>query len=317
VPGESLVLERNRHYAGPRPQRIDRVVLGVGDEVEQDVRDVDEGRADVLGAEVPFEFRDALARRYGVNERRLFRVRGQVIYFLALNTSRPLFRGNVALRKAVNVALDRGAIVRRGPGWPLSHRPTDQILPRSLPGWVDHRIYPLAGRDLRLARRLAARNLRSGKAVLYAPRIPFLVDHANVVARQLSDIGLEVDVTLLAPAAIDARAGRPGEPYDIVLARYFPEYPDPANVIGRLLAGENARRPTGNTNLSYFDTRLYNRRIAAAERLRGARRLRAFARLDEDIIRNAAPVAPLYDGSRWFFFSDRVGCVRPDRKSVV
>jgi peptide/nickel transport system substrate-binding protein len=308
--GRLLVVERNRHYRGSRPHWVDRFIVTIGGDSNANISAVEEGRADVFGGALPFEWQDSLARRYGVNRSQLFRRRGTVVHYLALNSSRPLFRGNVALRKAVNLALDRPEIVKAGPGWPLAHLLTDQIVPRWVPGWVDYRIYPLARPNLKDARRLAAGNLRGGKAVLYADQTPFLVDQARVIARQLGQIGLEVAVTPVAPAVLDARAGTPGEPYDMVLTRYFVQYPDPADVIIRLLAGENARKPAGNTNFAYFDSPRYNRKMAAADRLTGSARLRAFSKLDAEIMRTAAPWAPLYEGSNWLFVSRRVGCVK-------
>ena len=308
--GRLLVLQRNPHYRGTRPRWADRVTIEIGGDIDATLKAVEEGRADVHAAELPFEVRDPLAGRYGVNRGRLFRIYGVVDYFLALNTSRPLFRGNVALRKAVNLALDRTAIAKAGPGWPRSHQPTDQILPHWMPGWSDERIYPLGGPNLQRARSHAAGNLRGGKAVLYTSQVPFLVDQANLIARQLSQIGLDVTVTPLAPAVLDARAGTPGAPYDMVLTRYFVQYPDPADPMVRLLGGAQARQPVGNTNHAYFDSPVYDRRMAAANRLSGAARQKAFSELDATLMRDAAPWAPLYEGSTWLFLSNRVGCLK-------
>jgi peptide/nickel transport system substrate-binding protein len=307
--GRLIVLERNRHYRGSRPHRVDRVVITIGGDWNANIRAVEEGQADLEGASPPFEFLDRLAPRYGINKSQLFRIRGTVVHFLALNASRPLFRGNVALRKAVNLALDRTEIVKAGPGR-LSHPRTDQILPRWAPRWADFRLYPLAEPNLKHARSLASRNLRGRKAVLYADQTPFLVDQANVIARQLGQIGLDVKVTPIAPAVLNARAGKPGEPYDMLLTRYFLHYPDPADVIVRLLAGANARRPVGNTNFAYFDSPRYNRRMAAADGLTGSARLESLSKLDAEIMRNAAPWAPLYEGSNWLFISKHVGCFK-------
>jgi ABC-type transport system substrate-binding protein len=305
-----IVLERNRYYRGSRPHRVDRVMITIGGDFDANIKAVEEGRADLVGAAVPLEFQNTLARRYGVNRDQLFRIRGTVIHFLALNASRPLFRGNVKLRKAVNLALNRTEIVKAGPGWPLSHPLTDQVIPRWVPKWADYRVYPLAEPNLKRARSLANRNLRGRKAVLYADQTPFLVDQANIIARQLGQIGLDVTVTPLAPAVLNARAGTPGAPYDMLLTRYFLHYPDPADVIIRLLAGENAHRPAGNTNFAYFDSPRYNRRMAAADRLAGPARLQALSKLDAEIMRAAAPWAPLYEGSVWLFVSQHVGCVK-------
>jgi len=310
TPNRQLVLERNPYYFGSRPHRVDRIVTTFGGDPESNARAVKEGRADVLAGVPPFDLVESLARHYGVNRNRLFRVRGTTIYYLALNMSQPLFRRNPALRKAVNFALNRTEIAKAGPGWPHWHRPTDQIVSHWGPAWVDHPLYPLARPNLRRALRLASGNLRAGRAVLYVSQVPFLVDQANVVIRQLSRIHLSVQMKTLAPQVLDRRVGTPGEPYDMVLTRYFVHYPDPADVLIRLLSGENARKAAGNTNFAYFDKPKYNRLMAAADRMTGAARSRAFSNLDAKIMRDAAPWAPLYEGSSWVFYSKRVGCLK-------
>jgi peptide/nickel transport system substrate-binding protein len=312
-PFKLVVLERNRHYRGPRPQRVGRVEYATGGELADSIRAVEEGRADVLGVAIPSEVRVGLARRYGVNRRQLFRRADGSIGALILNTSRPLFRGNVALRKAINLALDRPGLVRQVVGGRLSRTPTDQILSRALPGWVDHRLYPLERPDLRQARELAAGNLRGGKAILYAsPGDPAVPGVPNLIERNLQQIGLEVEIKLIAVEVINAKAGVPGEPYDMIFSNFAPEYPDPANQIVRLLGGENARKRFGNTNYAYFDVPRYNQAMAAANALTADARLRAFSRLEAEIMRNAAPWAPIFENSAWLLVSKRVGCVEQD-----
>jgi peptide/nickel transport system substrate-binding protein len=318
-PGE-FTLERNRNYRGPRPARIDRLVFTVSGELEDNIRAVEDGRADVLGVEIPSDVRVTLARRYGVNRRQLFRTSGTFVVALVLNTSRPLFRGNVALRRAINFALDREELVQAYAGGRLSRTPTDQILPRGIPGWVDHRIYPLAGPNLRRARALAAGNLRGGKAILYAsPEDPGYPNLPNAIVRNLAKIGLQVEVKTFAIEVMNAKAGVPGEPYDLFLYNpgisppFTPQYSDAGNQIMRVLAGENARRPSANTNFAYFDKPMYNRRLLQANALTGAARYRAFSRLEAEIMRREAPWAPIYEGSAWLFVAKRVGCVRRER----
>jgi peptide/nickel transport system substrate-binding protein len=306
-PGKQLVLERNRYYRGTRPRVVDRVVITFSGDLASNIAEVAEGRADILATEIAAEYRDDLARRYGVNKSQFFRTRGWSIRTIAFNTSRPLFRNNAPLRKAINLALDRTALGGEGA--------TDQILTHWMPGWVDHRNYPLAGPKLRLARDLAKGSLRTGKAVLWAapgPARPLreAADHAEVIRRNLEEIGLEVEVQTLSNAVADTRASIPGAPYDMILRTWVLNYPDPADLIIRLLGGENASKPAGNTNHAYFDVSLYNRRMAAADRLAGPARARAFSELDRDIMVNAAPWAPLFEGSSTLFVSTRVGCLK-------
>jgi len=58
----------------------------------------------------------------------------------------------------------------------------------------------------------------------------------------------------------------------------------------------------------YFDDPTYNRKLAAAARLAGPRRYAAYQALETDLLRNAAPAAPLYNVAESEFFSARIGC---------
>src|SRR5262249_40578981 len=87
-------------------------------------------------------------------------------------------------------------------------------------------------------------------------------------------------------------------------------FADPGSMIESLLAGENADRKSGNSNLAYLDLPRVNREIAAADRLAGASRFAAFTRLDAEIMRADAPWAPLFNGSASLFVSARVGCLK-------
>jgi ABC-type transport system substrate-binding protein len=142
--------------------------------------------------------------------------------------------------------------------------------------------------------------------VLWA--IPGYASLAQLIANELSAIGLQVSVTVMAVADFNARAGIPGAPYDMLLAGFPLDYPDPADALTRQLGGEYARGPSGNNNLAYFDDPVYNREMAAADRLSGTARLEAFSRLDAEIMRNQAPWAPLFEESRWYLISSHLGC---------
>jgi peptide/nickel transport system substrate-binding protein len=321
VPGKLLVLERNRYYRGSLPHRVSKIVVNFGGDLDSDIRAVEQGQADMLGSEIPADVREALARRYGVDRRQLFRLRGIFTVALVLNTSSPLFRDNVPLRKAVNLALDRPGVIATL-GAPLSATPTDQVSPSRSPGWVDYHLYPLEGPDLERASRLAAGHLRGSTAVLYTSPDRLRPAMAAVIANNLAKIGLKVEVQQFSAAVMMAKVGTPGEPFDMVLGYwgddllgpFLPDldapilHPDPASTLVRYLGGQNARKPSGNANVAYFDVPAYNRRMAVASRLSGPPRFRAFSRLDADIMRNQAPWAPIAEASSWNFFSKRVGC---------
>ena len=61
-------------------------------------------------------------------------------------------------------------------------------------------------------------------------------------------------------------------------------------------------------NFAHFDDPAYNRRLDAAARLTGPARYTAYAKLDADLARNAAPMAALGVWPNRDLFSARIGC---------
>jgi ABC-type oligopeptide transport system substrate-binding subunit len=104
-----------------------------------------------------------------------------------------------------------------------------------------------------------------------------------------------------------SRIGRKGEPFDAALVGWVADYPDPADFLNQLVYGPRIE-PRDNVNFSYFDDPAYNGRLGAAARLSGPRRYLAYAALDADLARKAAPFVAIANDSELDFFSARVGC---------
>jgi ABC-type transport system substrate-binding protein len=301
VPGERVVLERNRFYKGERPQHVARFVADL---------DVDQGAATNLVASgtfdamVPSFVQDRtaeLAKRYRVNRSRFFVLPGAGIRLFHLNTSRPLFRKNPKLRQAVNFAVDRRTLARAG-GF-LVETPTDQHLTPGTPGYRDERIYPLKGPDLRAARRLAKGRTRDRTAILYTTDTAVDVAQAQVLQQNLRQIGIEVEINdVPAPILFEKLA----EPWDIFRVRWGASR-DPS-FVGCLFDGRTIGQATSCNN-SNFDSPKFNRLIDNASRLSGDARERAYGELDVQISRDAAPAIPVAVFNSLVFVSARAGCV--------
>jgi len=306
-PGQSLTIKRNRYYAGGRPHHVDGFVADLGIASAQVVLDrIERGEADwgVAGRADYFDPARRLVAKYGLNRTQFFVKPGLSITSFSLNSSRPLFRNNPGLRRAVNLAVDRRAAVLAN-GTPLFARATDQYLPRGLPGFSDARIYPLAGPDLVRARALARGRTRSGKAVLYTFDNPATLARAQIVSQNLAKIGLDVQVKGIPAPAYFARLNVPGEPYDMAFNAWAPDYLDPFTYINTLLDG----RFVGATNSARFNSAKYNALMRRAAALRGAARYRAYGQLDVQLARHAAPSIPMYSLNESTLVSKRVGCV--------
>ena len=306
IPNQRIVLKRNPYYRGSVPANVDEMVWTIGGTVRDCQRAVEEDRLDFcseVGA--PRDAWRDLAERYGVN-----RPGGQVFaspshgtWYFAFNHSRPAFNGpgQIPLKKAINFAIDRPALARTL-GF-LAVTRTDQMLPPALARAES--IYPLGGADVTAARRWYAKaRLKPSKLVLYTWNGPPQVAMAEVLAFNLRQLGIDLEVKYFDLDTVFQKATTPGEPFDIVLGGWVADYPDPWGFFGSLLD------PRVGPLRVTVDPRVL-RRMEAANRLPGAARSRAWAEIDVDLMRNDPPWAPFAHHQNLRLVSRSVGCFRP------
>lgn len=304
VPGQRLVLERNRFYRGERPHHVDRITADLAADLGAVVDGVARGKVDyAMPAVNALSARaEELARRYGVNRSRFLVRAGVGVRLFFLNTSRPLFRNNTRLRQALNFAVDRKAIAREAGLY--AETSTDQFLLPDTPGYREERIYPRKGPDLRRARSLARGRTRGGKAVLYTTSMTADVAQAQILGQNLRQIGLELEIKQY-PGGLFERLADPAEPFDLGRVRIFTP-PDPFFL--HIFDGRTIGKP-GSQNWSYFNSSKYNRLLDEVSRLSGDPRDRAYGELDVRLARDFAPAIPISIVNALAFVSARTGCV--------
>ena len=134
-PNRTLVLVRNPRFrewsAEAQPAGYpDRLVWTFGVAPEQATTMVERGRADIMIDAPPEQRLPEIARRFPGQAHPYVRA---ATSYLFLNTRLPPF-DDVRVRKALNFAVDRSAIVRRWGGSVLA-RPTCQLLPPGFPSY--------------------------------------------------------------------------------------------------------------------------------------------------------------------------------------
>ena len=306
TPNRRIVLVRNRFYGGPRPHNVSEILVDTGLPLETIKLNIDRGATDT--GDVPPAAHAELGERHGVARRspgRYFVNPGATIHYIAFNHRRRLFGGptplgNVRLKRAINFALNRRALMDQfGEYGGIT---SDQLLPPTMRGFRDAAIYPRRP-DLARARRLATGSQRSDiRGKFGCPYRQYGPAVCQLAQANMREIGLNVEIRFpyhgcFPPCASDS---------DLSLESWHMDYFDPYSFI--FLVDGATIRPANNSNYSLFNDPRYNRKIRLANQLAGEPRYRAFAALDHDLMRNAAPVAVFGVANDRHYVSARTGC---------
>jgi peptide/nickel transport system substrate-binding protein len=297
-----IVLRKNPHYGGSRPQRWDVITVDVGMAEQTSYLQVRKGEIDLDLYGLPAAAHTELTKEYGINKGRYFVYPSNSIQYLALNTTRPIFR-DPTVRQAVAFALNRPSLTNVA--GLNAGKPNEQILPPGIPGYRDVDIYPLGRPNLAKARALMKG--RTGKVVLYTTNDRTGQNTGQIVKANLAAIGLDVEVKSYTFAVLIDKTGTRGDPFDMYSIGWFADYPDAYDFINILLDGRTIG-PNNNINTAYFNVPAYNRKMDAAARLSGDARYRAYGTLDIDITRNQSPLVVTNNANVREFISSKVGC---------
>lgn len=302
TPKENLVLRPNPNYHGLRPHRLRAIAYTFGVDAAQTVGEIERGRVDYaassfLSNALPPSDIPSLVARYGAGSRAA--KEGHQQYFenpalgevwLALNANRgPFVDGS--LRRAVAYAVNRAALSADAG---FAFRPDDHLMPPALPGYVPVHYYPLRGPRLRKAR-----------ALMHGRHVVAIDDSCNgcsqqLLTEELARIGISVFTHSFPVPEMLRLSKTPSAPIDIFMGGTEGVVADPSEFLNSVLAGRYiaALAPHDAPTLQA---------LAAAARLSGAARERAYGRLDVELARRAVLV-PLGYSTEQDFFSARMGC---------
>lgn len=201
--GDELKLTANEQYAGPKPLAKE-VTIKIVSDANSAISQIESGQVDFAG-DLPPNFLNSLGDSPKVKVK-YTPVNG--FYDLRLwNQSGPF--SDVNMRKAVNAAIDRPAIVKAI--WGDNNQPQTGFWPSYMAGYEPQRNKP---RDLAAARDYLSKtqNCKTGCTVtmMYQDQShPFAAQFALLVKSQLAEIGINVtlDKVDAATATKRARAG--------------------------------------------------------------------------------------------------------------
>jgi YVTN family beta-propeller protein len=317
--GKSWILRRNPHFrewsADAQPDGYpDRIAIRVYSNPQREVDAIEHGDADVLLGLPPNRVRE-LATRYASQ---FHSDPFAATYSIVMNTRVPPF-DRVAVRRALNYAIDRGRIVEFA-GGQLVAQPTCQILAPTLPGYRPYCPYTLnpsssgawTAPDVARAERLVAASGTRGM------RVTFWIDTSqggpvhelgHYIVSVLDRLGYKASLrwvsTVIPGAAADSRTHA-----QLGWFTWLQDHPSPSNFIDPLLSCRSfVRASEQNGNLSEFCDPTIDRQMQRAYSLQthdpGAANA-LWGRIDHELV-DRAPWLPLYNPRVLTALSARAG----------
>jgi len=170
-------------------------------------------------------------------------------------------------------------------------------------GFRDAKLYPIKGADPAKAKQLSG-GASSNVTILHTTSASS-VARGQILQFNLKQMGLNPTLKPQPFGVAIKTAGDKKGDFDAFLIGWLADYPDPFDFINVLMDGNNIQ-DSNNSNYAYLNIAKYNKAMNAAARLSGNPRYEAYGKLDVDLMKNAAPWAPMYNGNTREFIGARL-----------
>ena len=247
-----------------------------------------------------------IANQYGVNKSRFWTKPINCTGYLPMNTSRALFKGNLALRQAINYAIDRKSYAAQA--GPYAGSPWTHIFNPGVPGWRNVSIYK---QNVTKAKKLAKGHFKTGKITVgYRSSGTINPAQAQIVKRDLQQARLQRQQHhhegLLWRRYL-RRHGPQRTPTSTWVSRWVGARTTRTRTTGSTsccTASPSRRRTTSTTPTSTIPsgTRRWSRQPGSSV----PKRLKVYGQMDLDIMNQAAPMAIERTYNNRYLFSNRV-----------
>jgi peptide/nickel transport system substrate-binding protein len=302
TPHQSITIRRNPTFKSWTPDtpdgHIDGIDVKIGVTPEQSVNEIADGQLDWYFESVPPDRLTQLKAQYPHQVYPF--VRNNITYFF-MNERKPPF-DKLAVRQAVNYAIDRNALVKIYGG---QGTPTENIIPPGLgTAYKKHTLYP---HNLAKAKQLIQQAGVEGTPVtVWGHNTDPTPSAVQYLAGVLNQIGLKATVKTFDESVYwDTIATQKGDP-QIGFTDWNQDYPEGQDFIDVALNGENIVN-VGNNDLTNTNIPAYNAMIDKAKSMPlGDARNAIWARLDYLFMKNDASWAPFMNRQWPKFVSTRV-----------
>jgi peptide/nickel transport system substrate-binding protein len=302
VPHQTIAIRRNATFhswtADTPNGHIDGIDVHIGVTPEQSVNEIADGQLDWYFESVPPDRLTALKAQY---PDQVFPFTRNNTTFFVMNERKYPFT-KLAVRQAVNYAIDRNALVKIYGG---QGTPTENIVPPGFGGaYKPHHLYP---HDLDRARKLIQQaGVEGAQVTVWGHNTEPTPAAVQYLAGVLNQIGLKATVKTFDESVYwDTIASEKGDP-QIMFNDWNEDYPEAQDWIDVMLNGEHIVN-VGNNDISNTNVPAYNKLIDRAKAMPlGPARNAIWAKLDELFMKNDAGWAPFMNREWPKFVSKRL-----------
>ncbi|GGQ75754.1 ABC transporter substrate-binding protein [Couchioplanes azureus] len=309
VPGTSITLERNPHWdpaTDPvRHQYPDRFVLEFGpDPATQINRIIGDRGADRTAVSWDGVGPSLVARVLGDAglRTRTLQSPASTLSTLTINTRRVT---DLAVRRALNYAVDRDGLVKTLGGAVVA-RPVTTLMPPATIGRRDYDAYPAGpGGDPRKARELLGG--ASAELVLAFPDDAEGQTVGAFLKGNLERAGFRIRMKMVPAGSFLEETKKRDNPWDLYPGSWAADWPSGSAILPVLYDGRSIKADGSNNGTSYLDAPALNAEFDRVLRLPPGQQGPGWAALDEKIMREYAPVVPLYVEMTFTLHGSQVG----------
>src|SRR5580700_5394851 len=304
-PGRQIVLAFNKEYDQALGARghVAKIVFTIGDESTEAVLQIEAGQLDFNTSNLATADIIKISQNKTLQSQVHIASRPSLTYIFLNNQVPPL--NNVDVRKAINYAVNRTAILAQW-GGPLAGSPSDQIIPAGQSDYKQYTIYPNTPNLTEAKALMKESGVKTPVTLVLRTQndAPGFMNMAAVIQSNLKAIGINVQI-VGSPNSVNgsyitnykARVPMGIEPWSL-------DFPDGEAIIN---TGLDPATPDSFANMARFSDAAFNAPFTQAASALGAQRVSDYEALDEQIMSQQAPYAPLFN-PRWYdFVSKRIG----------
>jgi peptide/nickel transport system substrate-binding protein len=226
--------------------------------------------------------------------------------YLYINTKRV---ADLDTRKALNYAYNKQAILQIIGGDKAGTIATTITAPVT-PGYKKFDAFPApaTGDPAKAKDLLKGKDLTKPLTYCYRSGSDVRVKTAAATKEALEAVGFKINVKILDATNYYPTVGIQNTDCDLIPGAWGQDFPDGNTVLGVIMNGSEATRPTGNSNLSYLNNDGVNSELKRLAELPDRTTAGVgYGNLDQKIMTEQAPVVPIYYRNFYGLYGSKIG----------